>query len=189
MSIIVGITGRARAGKNTAATGIMQSCASHGLYARVYEISNYVLLEAIDRGILPEDSRRDFIGEEGIKKLVDLGLRIRETGPYYWINKLMKDVSRDNPEVAILPNIRFLNEAEAIRVAGNPGKIIRVKTLVRDGVEYISPDRDPNDLMETENYLIEADYFLTVKRGPWQAELMKYQASALFDHILKGTYN
>jgi hypothetical protein len=187
--IILGICGRAKHGKNVTATAIRKKAVEFGFnheQIKEYEISNYVLADLQRHGTLVGRTRSGLAREE-LKKLVDHGLKLRKQDPHFWLDLVFEDMQKDNPLMALVPNIRFLNEAEAIRNVGTPGRIVRVKTLIRDGVEYISEDRNPNDDMETENYRIEADYFLTVKRG--QTKLLQKQAAAIFDYILHEAQN
>ena len=184
LGLIVGVTGRARAGKNTVAHGLISGAAKSGQTARVYEFSQYVIKDL--NPSWKEVPREDLLPEE-ISKLVSHGLEKRKKDPWYWVDRVFSDIVKDKPDVAILPNIRFLNEAEAVKNYGYPGVIIRVKTFVKDGIEYISTDRDPNDDMETENQLIQADYFLTVARG--QTKLLKMQAESLYEYLKKEAYN
>ena len=184
--ILLGVCGRARAGKNSVAEGIYLEAQRLKKHVRIYEFSEYVLKDLLLK--YPKfPMKREELTSFDLTYLVKHGLSMRQQNAYYWVDELFNDIYRDQPEVAILPNIRFLNEAEAVRSYGKPGKIIRVKSLIRDGVEFISTDRDPNDNMETENLSISADFFLTAKRG--QTRLLKIQAAGLFNYILKENKN
>ena len=141
----------------------------------------------ISKGFFPKLTTRKDLTEVGLKTMVCYGLNQRDRNPSYWINKVLEDLEKEQPQVALLPNIRFRNEGNAVKNIGTPGYLIRVTSLVRDGVEYISTDRDPNDLMETEQQSIDADFFISTTRG--RTKLLKLQAQALFEYILKDTYN
>ena len=184
--LVIGVTGRARSGKNTVASGLMKAALKNNLVPQCFEISSYVLAELQATGEIDKWIKREELSLEDLSKLVRHGHERRRNNPWYWLNKLAEDVGKWKPDVAILPNIRFRNEADYIRYVYS-GKIIRVKTLIKDGIEFISPDRNPNDPMEIENLSIDADFFLTVKRG--QTDILKDQAATLFNNILKGTIN
>ena len=182
--ILIGLTGRARAGKSIVSKAIQEDCRGR-CDCKVYEISSYVLSDLQRFGYLPGKTR-EMLDKEDLSTLVEHGHAMRAIDPCYWLDYVFRDVEKDKPDVAILPNIRFLNEAYFVQESYD-GKIIRVRSLVKDGLDYISPDRDPNDPMETEGLSIEADYFLTVKRG--QTKLLKKQAITLFDYILRESNN
>lgn len=182
--ILLGISARARAGKSTVAKAIAKEAASKGMSVEIFEISDYVLREAIGLKAIPPKERADLTPDD-IKELMTLGATRREENPEYWIKLLMADIAKKKPDVGILPSIRFVNEAEAIRKMD--GKIIRVKSFVVPEVEFISVDRDPNSAFETQLYSIEADYFLTAMRG--ESELLKRQAATLFNYLIDKNAN
>lgn len=186
MSVILGITGRARSGKNCVASGIEEAAKRLGIDYKVYEISEYVLKSLQYEGQLVGKTRESLTSED-IELMVNHGNFHRGKDPWHWVDRVFTDISYDNPEVAILPNIRFKNESAAVRAYGLPGRIIRVKSLIRDGIEWISTDRDPNNQMEIENYQIDADYFLMAKKG--HTKLLQMEAATLFEYIYKNGNN
>ena len=189
--ILLGLTGRARSGKGVVARAIQDDCKGR-LDCKIYEISDYVLADMNRLGKLPGKTR-SMLDKEDLSLLVQHGHWMRSRDEFYWLDYVTEDIDKDKPDVAILPNIRFRNEAEFIWSSyqsiprWESGKIIRVRSLLRDGLDYISPDRDPNDSMEYENLSIDADYFLSVKRG--QTTLLKKQAVTLFDYIIHEAHN
>jgi len=184
--ILLGLTGRARSGKGVVSEAIKADCAGR-CDCKIYEISDYVLAEIQILGKLPGKTR-SMLTKEDLSLLVAHGHERRKEYEDYWLDLVLESMVKDKPDVAILPNIRFNNEAFFVRY-GFPerGKVIRVRSVIQDGLDYISPDRDPNDPMEYENLSIEADYFLTVKRG--QTALLKKQAITLFDYITHEANN
>lgn len=178
--LVIGITGRARSGKGVIAEAIQEACIDR-YDCKVYEISELVLNDLKKKGSIDPSTQRKDLTKEELSLLVQHGLTIRSMNKEFWIEKLYYQIRKDQPQVAVLPSIRFENEAELI-VNGFLGKIIRVKRFVRDGVEFISTDRDPNSPMETENLNIKANYILTA--GPNQVNLLKAQARTLFEYIL-----
>lgn len=178
--LVLGIVGRANAGKSTVSKAILKEATAKGLSAEVFELSNYVLKEATGLAILPPKSRAELVPSE-IEELVKLGAQRREENPTHWIELLLQDIESKKPDVAICPSIRFLNEAVAIRELG--GKIIRIKSYVVDGVEWIARDRDANHPSEVEHHSIQADYFLTAMRG--ESFLLGKQAATLFNYLLE----
>lgn len=178
--ILIAFTGRARGGKSSAASAVLKEALAEGLKSEMFEISSYILEDAINRKQIEAKVREDLTKDE-IKKLVELGQERRAEDPYYWLKMLEQDLTAKNPDVALVPNLRFLNEAELIRRLG--GKITRVSALICDSVEFVSEDRNPNDVSEIEHYAIQADYFLTTKRG--ESDLLKMQAATLFKYLVR----
>lgn len=178
--VLLGLTGRARSGKSIVSRAIEEYCVGR-LDCKIYEISEYVLADLNRLGYLPGKTR-PMLTKDELSILVEHGHRMRSINTFHWMEYIAEEMNKDRPDVAIIPNIRFLNEAYFIR-GFHRGKVIRVRSLIKDGLDYISPDRDPNDPMEYENLSIEADYFLTAKRG--QSSLLRSQAASLFQHILE----
>lgn len=183
MTKVIGLVGRARSGKSTTAKSMQSEALSKGLKADIFEMSSYVVAD------LNTDLPKDLVipvsyTRENIdpKELVKRGMSRRAEDPYYWVNLLNNDIRERRPDIAIIPNIRFLNEANFVRLFD--GKLIRVLSLLRDGVEFISPDRDPNHQSETEHLKIEADFVLTNMRG--KEKLLDLQARTLLRYILEG---
>lgn len=177
--IVLGVTGRSQNGKSSAAKAIAKEAASQNLNARVFELSQYVLEDCIAQGRIPAGKTRPELNDEEVGHLVTVGMERRGTDPDHWVKILTCDIEQSKPDVAICPNLRFYNEATAIRNLG--GKIIRVISYVVDGVEFISQTRDPNHQSEIEQYFLVADYFLVTKRG--EAALLGKQAATLFRYL------
>lgn len=184
--MIIGITGRAEAGKSTAAEAIVLRGAALGYKARSYELSGYILRHCIAEGLIPPKQRQSLTKDE-IALLIQVGDSVRQTDPALWAKKALADIAADEPGdsqqlVAIIPNIRRAFEADVIRAAG--GVIVRVTALNKNGSEFISQTRDPNHDLETDQYLIRPDYFLQTRRG--DSSLLTRFAAALLDHLLEG---
>lgn len=176
--MIISVLGRAEVGKSTVAKAIVKTAVYMELNAQVYELSNYILTEAIELGSIKKKARAECTPED-IQELIRLGGLRRGENANYWINILLADIAATKPDVAVFPNLRFPDEATAIQAVG--GKIIRVTALNPDGAEYVSRSRDPNDPSETSQRLIVADYYLTTKRG--ESDLLKMQAETLFKYL------
>jgi len=180
--ISLGITGRARGGKSTVASAIVKEANKKGLTAEIFELSAYVLKDAISQGLIPTGKSREDLTPKEVEQLVVVGTQRREEHPDYWIRMMKRDVRERKADVAIIPNVRYLNEAQAVRDLG--GNIVRVQAYVADNVEWVSRDRDPNHSSEIENYQIQADYFLVTRRG--QSYLLGRQAATLFNYLIEG---
>ena len=183
--MIIGITGRARSGKSTVAKAILASAKEAGLSAKIYELSDYVLQDLKDSEDIPSTATREDL-KENVSLLVKRGMERRKEDEDYWVKKLQEDYDKNTPDIAIVPNIRFHNEAYFVKNSSCfvVGCIIRVSALVKDHVEFISPDRDPNHESEITTYDIDADYFLTTKKG--ESKLLSIQATSLFNYLEKN---
>jgi len=71
----------------------------------------------------------------------------RKQDPDTWVKALHARLSRENPEIAIVTDCRFINEAEYIKKAG--GFLIEVIRRNADGTQFVDPGRDPNHISET----------------------------------------
>jgi hypothetical protein len=176
--LLLGLLGKAESGKSSAADAIVNRARSQGLTSRSYELSQYILQSCIDRGLIPQKTRKQLDRSE-IATLVEVGESVRSRDPELWVRTALLDISADKPQVALVPNIRRQYEAEAIRREG--GIILKIVSLNKNGSEFISPSRDPNNELETENLFIQSDYHLTVRRG--ESVLLKKYAQTLFDYL------
>ena len=182
--LLLGLTGRARSGKSSAAKGLVRAAEAKGLAAKIFELSDYVLADLKTNGLIPKSATREDL-KDNVGLLVQRGMSRRAEDEDYWVDLLRSDLLTQKPNVAIIPNVRFLNEADFIDSLG--GSLVRVKAIVRDGIEFISPDRNPNHESETSTYQIDADYFLTVKKG--QTKLLEAQAGTLLNYLLTEAQN
>jgi len=80
----------------------------------------------------------------------------RAQDPDYWVKKTMARISEENPEVALISDLRFPNEVEGIRAAG--GYVVRVDRVgyVSDVPEHVS-ERALDGMSEMDwDYVIKA---------------------------------
>lgn len=179
MGLIISVSGRAEAGKSTCADAIVSHAASKGLHAKSFELSAYVLQYCIQKSLIANKTRKQ-LNKEELAIMVEVGESVRQSDPTMWVRRALKEIEDYQPDVSVVPNIRRQYEADEVRKAG--GTVIKVVSLNKNGSEFISQTRDANNSLETDQYLIPADYFLTTMRG--QPQLLKAYARTLFDHIL-----
>lgn len=178
--ILLGLVGRARCGKTSIANAIVEYSRGQDFVAKIYDIGAEVLQYCIASGMIENKLREDLTPEE-IQILVRVGKECRESDQDFWIRPLMKKLAEEEPEVAIIPNIRYLNETEWVK--DYRGYNVRVTRLNENGSCFISTDRDPNHDSETQLQDFNADYHITVKDG--DQILAEEQAITLFVY-LKG---
>lgn len=177
--MLIGLLGRARNGKTTVAEAVQKQAHKMELSAEIYDIGALVLAECIEEGALTRKTRAELSRSE-LEVMVWWGKKKRdEQGESYWLKKLEKQIEDDGADVAIIPNIRYTNEAWF--VAAKRGITIKVVSLNPNGSEFISPDRDPNHPSETEIINYPADYYLTARRG--DPILLSDLAATLFSRV------
>ena len=122
----IGITGKARAGKNTFGDALCDALRAAGVNARLYSFA--AALKAVCRvefGMVTKDARLlQTVGvayREGCRccnlnsdgYVLDLGATFVPT-PNVWLDAALATVAEDAPEVAIFTDVRFPNEAEVM---------------------------------------------------------------------------
>jgi len=179
MSVLtVGFCGRARHGKDFVAGVVRQHFTDRGFRVFHSSFSELVLERAIAFGLIESKSRADCNIEE-LSIIVEQGHDGRRTHPDFWIRRLSKKVAESQPDVVLIPGVRFPNEVEWLRSID--GQVVRVVRHNQDGSVYISPDRDPNGEMETILDRIVPDFELSAKTG--QEEWLRSQARGLARHL------
>ena len=83
---------------------------------------------------------------------------IRAINPFYWVNKVWAKIRADKPTIAVIPDMRFMNEF--LFVKANKGFTVR---CVGEG--FVDPTRDPNHPSETDLDRAAWDYVITAQDG------------------------
>jgi len=152
-SLIIGISGKAEHGKNTVAALIAELLPDR----RVVRVA---LADALKR------EARDLFGWNGVKDetgrtlLQTHGVNRRSENLNYWISKAF-DAMTDPDAVYVIPDVRFKNEADAIRARG--GVVWRVTRSEPDGssfVNHLGSDQK-NHVSETELDEYRFDFFVS----------------------------
>ena len=138
---VVGFTGAARHGKDTAAATICALVPG----ARVYGFSEAISVVA---RALHGMTRRD------PALLQHLGFFYRRQQPTIWLDAIYWRIAEDRPTLAILTGLRFLDEAQMVRELG--GEVVRVRRDVA-GRPYVATDRDSTHPVEQQEARIVAD--------------------------------
>jgi hypothetical protein len=164
--LIVGITGRAQHGKDTLAQMLQRHLEKQLLDVRIYRFAGALkrLLLVVNPVITPILRYGEIItqlGEEEAKLqypeirrlLQQLGTGVRDiVGEDAWVRALERELDErwaDNPlgppDIIIIPDVRFPNEADWVRVARS-GILVRV---VRPGVEAADPTHESERYVDT----------------------------------------
>ena len=127
---IVGLGYKARQGKNTVARGIIQHCATQEIYAKEYGFATALKAYCRVLGMRKKDGQL----------LQTVGTDVfRHLNPDIWVRVLMDTIEEDQPDVAIITDMRFPNEVEAIKAQN--GLVVRVSRINPNGTTWIADDR------------------------------------------------
>lgn len=149
-TLVIGLTGRARHGKDLAAEII----ASVAPGARRYAFSDAIAAHARVLGLM---TARDPV------ILQQVGYDARLTNPKVWIDAVYGAICDHAPPVAIVTGVRFPDEAELVRGMG--GFIIKSVRVDADGQPFTSGDRDAAHPTETAIDGIAPDYVVANVTG------------------------
>lgn len=172
---------KARHGKDTAGQSIFdyydnkrRLALRHGLRV-IPSVGLYRFAEA-----LYEEARRDHgMTEKDAPLLQRIGTMRREQDPEYWVKKVFEKIAHDLPQIAIVTDLRYQNEAAAVKVHG--GYRIKVERLNQDGTKYVSDDRPANHPSETDLDGFNFDYQIIAKTG--QTAWVEQQAITLANYL------
>ncbi|HZS43384.1 MAG TPA: hypothetical protein VFA52_04335 [Candidatus Paceibacterota bacterium] len=104
----------------------------------------------------------------------------RSQNPNYWADKTFENISKDT-DFLLISDVRFLNEAEAIKKRG--GYLVNVQRYYPDGSLFVTKDRDPKHISETELDDYNWDFYLRIPDG--HAALTSEFAITLFEYLRK----
>lgn len=145
--MLIGISGHARAGKDTIAEAFTR--------AGYRRISLADKLKEVARDLFGWDGEKD---EEGRKLLILLGAKMREISSDVWIRYVMRNLKAG--ENVVIPDIRYKNEASWIKA--HKGVLIRVvRPMLKELSEGWRRDKSEIDLdfWEDWDYIIVEDDF------------------------------
>lgn len=174
--ILIGLGHKARHGKNYVADQmILHAAKAHDRIARSYGFANTLKAHCrIAFGMTTKDAP--------LLQMVGTDL-YRRQNPDIWVNALMYQLDEERPDIAIIADVRFPNEARAIQTRG--GYLINISRQTADGAPWVAGDRDPNHPSETalDNY--EGwDHYIEAKDG--QLGQLTYRAQVALNLILGG---
>lgn len=106
----------------------------------------------------------------------------RKENPNVWVDAVAARIEKDQPEAAIITDVRFPNEAEF--VAQNGGYLVQVIRIKDDGTQYLDPGRDPNHPSEIALDDYNFDYYIRVKDGDLNA--LKSKSLGVLSNCIKA---
>lgn len=178
--LLLGFSGKAEHGKTASAHILKEFVEGDGGTCSIHEISTLIRMECIAEGLLPEGITREEMNREQLAILIKKGNDRRAERPTYWTDTIVASMLASGTDVAICPNLRFTQEAEAIRIAG--GYITRVNRLNANRTPFISTTRDPNEITETGLDYWAADFYITNVTS--HGKLLERNVIAVYEHIL-----
>lgn len=180
--IILGFGSKARQGKDTAAEAIYEHFFSKIARARQHDLTtrvpNIFHVNFAD-GVYQEAREKYSMTVKDGDLLQRIGHGRRQENPRYWIDKVHEKIP-DIPGVAVIGDLRYLNEAESIKQHG--GYVIQVSRKNQDGTPFISDDRPADHPSEIELDGYNFDYRIEAKTG--EATLVAEQAITLAEYIV-----
>jgi hypothetical protein len=135
--LVLGLGHKARHGKDTAAQAMLEAAPADvlriGFADALYDYCR------VEHGMTTKDA----------PLLQRVGVQFRtERDPLTWIKAVYYKILDKRPKVAIIPDVRFTNEADFVKALG--GYTIKVERRKADGSLYLTTDRDPNHVSETQ---------------------------------------
>lgn len=172
-ALIIGVGHKARHGKNTFAAhvasrfgseySIVVSGFADALKKEASEIGMDVLAERYGVALSTNSDMSDPLCQTKYGKQPKIlqahGQGMRESNPWYWINKV-KEYAESLPDrtILILADMRYKNEALWVKETG--GATVKVS---RDG--FVDTSRDPNHISEVDLDCYNFDYTITAGEG------------------------
>lgn len=154
---ILGLGHRARHGKDTVARAIVQHCAQQGIYAKQYGFADALKAHCrVAFGMREKDAP--------LLQMVGTDLYRRQDSNI-WVRVLMDTIAEQQPEVAIITDVRFPNEADEIVARG--GRLVKVERRNTDGSLWVATDRDPNHPSEIALTNYRFDATVSAQDGEW----------------------
>lgn len=128
MSVLIGVCGRARSGKDVFASACVKRGFVRLAFADALKIATAYIANEDSRFFFDDIAKEEHCETLGMarrKALQNVGKAMREAlGPDVWINRAMSDwVYRGRPDT-VISDVRYPNEAEAIKKLG--GTVIRI---------------------------------------------------------------
>lgn len=134
---LVGLGHRARQGKNTVADMLLDILRSGGLKVRDYSFAGPLYDHCrVNHGMTSKDA----------PLLQKVGVEMRERDENVWVRTCLWRIMTDAPDVAVIPDCRFQNEATAIQQQG--GLVAKVERYNADGTLFVDPSRPANHISE-----------------------------------------
>lgn len=136
-TLLVGLGHKARQGKDTVGEMVERVLNSLGISTKRYSYAAalYGFCRAY-HGMTEKDP----------VLLQRVGVAEREKDSEVWVSKCFERIALEGPQVAIITDTRFLNEADIIRERG--GLVAKVTRVQADGTNFVDPSRPADHVSE-----------------------------------------
>jgi hypothetical protein len=176
-TLIIGFGYKARMGKGTCVQAIMAQRGSS------YSIHNYAFADALKEEVAgrefelcmkygltyePDNKHRTLLQFYGTQR--------RAQDPHYWVKKVLTKMRFENPQIALISDVRFYNELNFIKSFN--GYAVKVE---REQYVDLSPNAGHVSEVELDSFT-EWDATLTVLDG--EVDQLKKDAVTLFDYFV-----
>src|SRR6267142_437087 len=181
--ILIGLGAKARQGKTYVSNYMTEAIPEARCYAFADELKQYCKDHheelvpqwqlAHQTKALPKPKEDPIYGYTTILQWFGTEV-MRKKNPDYWVHAVADKVTKDNPSIAIITDVRFPNEAAYIK--NHDGYLVEVVRLNEDGTRFYDPNRDKNHASETalDDYL-GWDFFIMCKSGNLDSLRIKAQ--------------
>ncbi len=138
-TLLIGLGHKARHGKDTVAGMLARIFSGMGIEAKHY---------AFAHALYDHCRSQHGMGPKDAPLLQQVGVAMRGKDPNVWIRTCLWKIATDAPKIAMISDVRFLNEAACI--ADSHGLTVKVSRYGLDGKPYVDPSRPANHISETE---------------------------------------
>lgn len=188
--LVIGFGHRARQGKNTAAQAVLEACPLE-TQVRLYAFGDalrrevrvacsqmcgqYGLIESFqEAGLIPAWVKAEEPKPRSLLQWWGTDYR-RKQDPDYWVKRLRATLTDHNPEIALITDVRFPNEADFIHSIG--GMLVKVTRIGKPDVQvHEHPSEAALDAYRGWDAYISAS----------TVEDCKAQASQLYGRLIRG---
>lgn len=138
-TLIIGVGNKARQGKDQFTSYLVDILRHRGVDARRYAFAEGLYtLARVEKGMTTKDPRL----------LQDLGMEYRRRDLDIWVKACLWRIADDQPQVAVISDTRFWNEASIVKSYG--GLTVRVQRTI-NGQPHIDPSRPADHPSEVQN--------------------------------------
>jgi hypothetical protein len=180
--LILAFGNKARHGKDTAGEAVV----NHFIFQRSILQRHYgakqvrpaAMLYKFADALYKECRELHGMTEKDSPLLQRVGTARRYENYDYWADKCFAQIDREQPDVAVITDIRYKNEARGVKARG--GFIINVSRMNPDGTPYVDPSRDATHSSEVDldDYLF--DHFIKAYTG--EVALIQEQAITIAEY-------
>jgi hypothetical protein len=170
--LLLGIAGRARAGKDTFASALLELGFKRAAFADPLKEVTALIADEPSHLYFGEASKEEYSDALGMIRrtaLQGVGNSIRQVlGAETWVNRVIRRWKLDGCNATVVTDVRYPNEAEAITREG--GYVIRINrpglALSGEQADHVSENPLPDELVDIE-------VFNTGSQGELKAEARK----------------